>query len=186
MKHSIKLTLVFGLLLGVLLSGCGGDDKKKDESTTAAGGQTPARATPHITSTPRPPAPRSKDIPSEDPKHFEAPLSVGNFVRETMTGSPTGTQTGGLQATYSGGIVLSIYYFDRPDQAVDSVRFALESSGIVEQVEKPFYDPVVAYGVGRDQHGVYMAAWSHYEWFFMVRTAGDLDVLNSFMETFPY
>jgi hypothetical protein len=106
-----------------------------------------------------------------------------------MTGNPAGTQTGGLQAAYTGdngGAVLTVYHFSTPEQAVESVRFALESSSIVEQVDKPFYDPVVAYGLVRDRHGAYLAVWSHYEWFFMVRTTGDLDALNTFMETFPY
>lgn len=183
MKHFLGLIVV--LMLATLLSGCGGDDKKNDENDAA---DAPTEGI-QITVTPRAPAPRSRTLPSEDPHQFEAPLSVGNYVRESMSGQPTGMQTGGLQAIYSGGsgdTVLTVYYFRTPAQAVESVRFALESSSIVEQLDKPFYDPVVAYGVARDRHGAYVAAWSHYEWFFQVRTTGDLEMLNTFMETFPY
>ncbi len=114
---------------------------------------------------------------------------MGAFVQQQVRGHATGLATGGLQATYlaqQDTLVLTVYYVDDPEQAINAVRGALESSSIARVVETPHYLSPAAYGIVQDRQGSYLAAWSHYGWVFIVRTPTSLDALKRFMETFPY
>jgi hypothetical protein len=183
MKRRVVRSLVVGALLAILglgLVGCGGS---KSSSPPAGGGSPPGQGTP------RAPAPRSKAAPPGDPYDFEAPFSVGTFVRKSMHGNVTATQLGGLQATYAQGndsAVLTVYHFTLPDQAVQTVQFALGQASIARPVGTPYYSPGVAFGVAQDRRSGYLAAWSHDNWCYLVQTTGSLDVLNAFLDSFPY
>jgi len=185
--------VLYGLVLivmGIVLVGCSDkkskNDKPPDSGTPSAGVN---GAAPVPTATTRPPAPRTRPLPDGEPYAFDAPFSVGNFVRQKMDGRAVSAPTGGLQATYFDGastIVVKAYHFDQPEDAVKTVEFTLES-GSAAQVITPLYSaPAVAFGVIQDRHGGYLAAWSHYEWCFLVSTSNSLDVLNLFMDSFPY
>jgi hypothetical protein len=184
MQRQVLRALVVGGLLATLwlgLVGCGGG-KNTDNSPTGGG-------SPVEQGTPRAPAPRSKAEPSGDPYEFEAPFSVGTFVRKSMHGNVTSTQLGGLQAIYareSDSAVLTVYHFDRPDQAVQTVQFALGQASMARPVGTPYYSPDVAFGVAQDRRSGYLAAWSHGDWCYLVQTTGSLDVLNAFLDSFPY
>jgi hypothetical protein len=183
MQRQVVRSLVVGVLLATLwlgLVGCGGS---KSNNPPAGGGSPPKQGMP------RAPAPRSKAMPSGDPYEFEAPFSVGTFVRKSMHGNVTSTQLGGLQATYAQGndsAVVTVYYFDRPDQATQTVQFALGQASMARPVGTPYYSPDVAFGVAQDRRSGYLAAWSHGDWCYLVQTTGSLDVLNAFLDSFPY
>lgn len=185
--------ILAALVVSLVLTACGGDG---DDDGNGGGDTVPntpgsptAVRTLGPTATPRPPAPRSKAEPEGDPYDFEAPFSVGDFTRESMQGRAVSAQTGGLQATYRSGentIVLTAYHLDGADQAVATVRFALESGSIIDLLEPPYYGPASSFGVGLDRHGGYLAAWSHNAWCFLATSNGSLDALNSFLEGFPF
>lgn len=180
--------LVGGILLVMVLVGCGGDKDKK-EATGGNGGGPVSYTGVTATVTPLPPAPRAKTLPSGDPNLFEAPFSVGQYVRQSIKGKPTAPAAGGQRATYRAGdtvAALTVYRFDEADQALAAVRTALTGSTIVQQVDKPFYGPAAAFGVAQDRFGGYVVAWSQYEWYFQVRMLGSLTDLNAFLEMFPY
>ena len=175
--------VVWGLILIVLIAACGGDDDggNGDESTNGDTAQTvlPTRV----------PGPRERALPSGDPHEFEAPFSAGQFVREATQGRATAIRAAGLQAIYrqdQTSVVLNVYRFDAPEQAVETVRFALSSATITQFVVEPVYRPYTSYGVAQDRHGGHMAAWSNNEWAFIARTSGDLNTLNAFLDAFPY
>ena len=184
-------SLISGLILMAALAGCGGGDKgKPDQGSPTPGVRATAIPTPSgPTRTPIPPAPRSREFPSGDPYTFEAPFSAGDFVRESMHGRATSRRTGGLVATYRRNedvMALTVYYFDAPEQAIESVEFTLDSANIVTVLSGPYTAPAVAFGVGQDRQGGYLAVWSHYGWYFQVRTASSLEALNAFLEAFPF
>jgi hypothetical protein len=182
-----KLVVVLALMgMAIILAGCG-DKKEKDNK--AGGTPTVDGSTPVPTQTVRPPAPRSRPLPDGEPYAFEAPFSVGNFVRQHMDGRAVSAPTGGLQATYYDGVssvVLTVYRFDQPEEAVKTVEFTLDSGSAVQDMVPLYSGPAVAYGVVQERQGGYLAAWSHYEWCFLVSTSGSLDVLNVFLDSFPY
>jgi hypothetical protein len=196
----MKRWWIWMLLIGLIvaaLAGCGGGDKKdkngdQPDQTDGPGAVTPSQATVTPrgpTPTPRDPSPRSEALPVGDPYAFEAPFSAGNFVRQTMRGNATSARTGGLQATYQldqDVIAVTVYRFEQPQEAVDTVQFVLEGSSVTGTVETPYYGPTVAYGVVQVRSGAYMAAWSHYEWVFIAQTSTSLDALNAFLQVFPY
>ncbi len=165
----------------LLLAGCGG----KKGSTHSGGGQLSAPGA----ATSRSPAPRSRPLPAGKPYDFETPFSAGQFVRQAMRGRATATQTGGLQTTYQQGgtvVVVTAYYFDTPEEAGATVRFALASATLTQIVEGPFDSRAVVYGIAQDRNGGYVAAWSHNGWCFLARTTGSLEALQEFLGAFPY
>jgi hypothetical protein len=190
---------VIGVLLIITLAACGGDDKGGQDGKTDGDG---AALTQDATRTPRPtatlrrptvtphdPAPRSLPIPEGDPYTFEAPFTAGSFIRQTMRGNATSQRTGGLQATYALDqftVVLTVYRLEQVEQAVETVRFALEGASVTKAIEEPYYGPAIAYGVVQVRSGATMAAWSHYEWAFIAQTSGPAEVLNEFLRVFPY
>jgi hypothetical protein len=191
---------VWILLLAVLLLvGCGGEDQKKNEDAgnSGGGGQTPGvtstvRPTPTPrgpTPTPREPAPRNQPVPEGDPYAFEVPFSAGSFIRQSLRGNATSERTGGMQAVYQRDqdvLAVTVYYFEQPEQATETVRFVLEGASVIGTVETPYYAPSAAYGVVQVRSGGYMAAWSHYEWAFIIQTGSAVDILNEFLRAFPY
>jgi len=184
MQGRVVRRLVGGVLLAILWLGlvaCGGS--KNSQNPVGGGQSSPGRATP------RAPAPRDKAVPSGNPYEFEAPFSVGTFVRQTTHGNVTSTQLGGLQATYQQGresAVLTVYHFDRPDQAVQTVQFALEQASIARAVGTPYFGPDMAFGIAQDRRGGYLAAWSRDGWCYLVQITGSPDALNAFLDAFPY
>jgi hypothetical protein len=184
MQRRVVRRLVGGVLLAILWLGlvaCGGS---KSSNTPVGGGQSsPGRVTPRAS------APRDRAVPSGDPYDFEAPFSVGTFVRQTTHGNVTSTQLGGLQATYQQGTdsaVLTVYHFDRPDQAIQTVQFALEQASIAQEIGTPYFSPNVAFGVAQDRRGGYLAAWSRDGWCYLLQITGSPDALNAFLDAFPY
>lgn len=173
----MKRWLLIGwLVVALVLAGCGGLGKDKNSDDEGSG-------------VPTLDAPRNRTLPEGEPFAFEAPFSVGKYLRESMDGRSTATQAGGLQATYAADgqiILLTAYRFTSPQQAVETVRFALESPGFVEMVEPPYYSPAIAYGVALDRHGGHTGIWSHDRWMFKAYTTHGLDTLKNFMELFPY
>ncbi|MBN1201665.1 MAG: hypothetical protein JXJ20_07415 [Anaerolineae bacterium] len=187
MRRLILVGLTGCLILGMLLAGCNGDD---DGAKNGGGDQPTAdvRAT-GPTSTPRPPAPRNRSLPSGDPYDFEAPFSVSEYVRESTRGHVTSHATGGLQASYrnNGAIVaLTVYHFETLEQAAETARFTLDSASLTGFVEEVYDSPTVVYAIAQDRHGGYVAVWTHYEWVYIAQTPDDLDGLRAFMEAFPY
>ncbi len=188
MRRALWLGKAAGLVLVLVLAACGGGDDggNGDGAATAP----PADTTPgRVAPTPRPPAPRLKLLPEGEPRDFEAPFSVGEFIRQSVRGQPTANRSGGQRATYRAGdraVTLSVYHFERPEDALDAVRFALEGSTIDALLSDPYFSPTVAYGVARDRHGNHLAAWSQYGWYYLARVSGGPEDLAAFMEVFPY
>ncbi len=182
------------VVLVLILAACGGEDSKEDDrgdnpAQTPSATRRPLPTPAGPTATPRDPAPRSESLPQVEPFDFEAPFSVGNFVRQSMRGNVTSERTGGLQASYlfdQNLVSLTVYYFEQADRAVETVRFVLEGSSVTGAVEPAYYGPTVAYGVVTLRSGGNLAAWSHYEWAFIAQTAGSADVLDEFLQSFPY
>jgi len=185
MKKYVVILALIGIVF--VLAGCG---DKKDKTDNGNGtGTAVVQDTPTPTQTLRPPAPRNRPLPEGDPYAFEAPFSVGNFVRQSMDGRVVSAPTGGLRATYNDGansVVVVAYHFDQPDEAVKTVEFTLNSGSAVQDIVPLYSGPSVAFGVVQERQGGYLAAWSHYEWCFLVSTSASLDVLNVFMDSFPY
>lgn len=202
------LMVVIAVLWVAALAACGGGDDGgngknggdaqttpaiSDQGADPSGESTPAmpgsvtRVPP--TNTPRPPAPRSLPAPEGDPVTFETPLSAGAFLRQRVSGSPVSTQTGGQQATYTrdgGTLVLRVYHFPTAQEAMRTVEFTLSASSIAEVLGEPHYAAAASFGVARDQHDGYLAAWSRNEWAFIARTSGDRAVLDDFLSVYPY
>ena len=179
-----------GLIVALVITACGGDDNDTDngggngERPPTSGQIAPTKVFPT-----RVPSPRTRPQPVGEPVDFEAPFSVGQFVRQTTQGRSTATRTGGLQAIYNQdqtSITLNVYHFDTLEQAVETVKFALGSATITQMVATPEYFSYASYGVAQDRHGAYIVAWSNEKWAFLVRTSGDLNTLNSFLDAFPY
>jgi hypothetical protein len=197
MIRKIAIGLLLITLLITLLAGCGGKDKQdqKNNNTPGQSETTPTRA-PQPTATmrrptitPHAPAPRSLPTPEGDPYAFEAPFSAGNFVRQTMRGNAVSARLGGMQATYKrdqDAVALTIYHFEQPQQAIDTVRFVLEGSSVTHIIETPYYGPTVAYGVVQVRSGAIMAAWSHYGWAFIAQGTGSTTVISDFLQVFPF
>jgi hypothetical protein len=189
--------IAIGLLLITLVAGCGGKNKQdqKDTNTPVPGPSATPRA-PQPTATirrptvtPHAPAPRSLPTPEGDPYAFEAPFSAGNFVRQTMRGNAVSERVGGLQTTYKRDqdiVALTIYHFEQPEKAIETVRFALDGSSVTHIVETPYYGPTVAYGVVQVRSGAIMAAWSHYGWAFIAQGTGSASVISDFLQVFPF
>jgi hypothetical protein len=192
MKQSWVRGLITAILLIVVLAGCGGKDKKSGGQTPNQGATSAPRPTATMrrpTVTPHAPAPRSLPTPSGDPYTFEAPFSAGNFIRQAMRGNVVSERTGGMQATYKRDqdtVTLTIYHFDQPEQAIETVRFVLEGASVTQIVETPYYGPTIAYGVVQVRSGAYMAAWSHYGWVFIAQTSGTQEVMAQFLQVFPF
>jgi hypothetical protein len=186
-----------GLLLIALLAGCGGNDKHdQTNDNTPAQGQSDATSAPQVTATmrrptvtPHAPAPRSLPTPEGDPYAFEAPFSAGSFVRQTLRGNAVSERGGGMQATYKrehDTVALTIYHFEQPEKAIETVRFVLEGSSVTHIVETPYYGPTVAYGIVQVRSGATMAAWSHYGWAFIAQGTGSTTVMADFLQVFPF
>ncbi|HEX3050917.1 MAG TPA: hypothetical protein VHP83_09705 [Aggregatilineaceae bacterium] len=178
----MKKILLIGTLLIILLAACGGKEEKSDKP--ANGGTV---ATPVIRAT----SARGKPEPSGDPFEFEAPITVGNFNRESESGNVTTAQMGGVQATYGTAngeaVVVNTYHFETFDQAVENLRWMLDAPAVQTILTQPNYEAhTVVLGVAQDRQGGHMAVWVHYEWLFVVRTPGSLEVLQAFLEAFPY
>jgi hypothetical protein len=188
--------IVTGLLLIALLAGCGGDKHDQKDDNVSAQGQSDTTRAPQATATmrrptvtPHAPAPRSMPTPEGDPYAFEAPFSAGNFVRQTLRGNAVSERGGGMQATYKredDTVALTIYHFDQPEKAIETVRFVLEGSSVTHIVETPYYGPTVAYGIVQVRSGATMAAWSHYGWAFIAQGVGSTTVMADFLQVFPF
>lgn len=200
-RRGLVALSVMVLLVALLLTGCGGgsDDDKSDNGQDDNGGITPSvevtlgppTVTPRPTNTPVPPAPRQKDVPQGDAYDFELPPSVGEFFRITQRGKATLTQAGGLQATYRRDsdqetVVVNVYYFEKPPDAGATIEFTLTRSSITSMIVDLFQSPAVTYGIGQTRQNGHIAAWSNYNWAFVISTSANLDVLNAFIEPFPY
>jgi hypothetical protein len=193
MDHKQRIILVMGALLAVsmLLGGCGDDgdsDGANGDAPPAATQAAPGSGTvDESVQASRPAEIRDRDAPPAEPREFEAPFSVGTYMRQSVTGQPAAPQMGGQQVVYQSGqvgVLLTAMHFDRTQEAVDSVRFALGSHNIVEYITRPYYDTDQAFGMVRDRTG-YLAVWSQGRWFFMARCS-DLGDLESFLDAFPY
>jgi hypothetical protein len=188
--------IVIGLLLIALLAGCGGDKHDQKDDNVSVQGQGEATRAPQptatmrkLTVTPHAPAPRSMPTPEGDPYAFEAPFSAGAFVRQTLRGNAVSERGGGMQATYKredDTVALTIYYFEQPEKAIETVRFVLEGSSVTRVVETPYYGPTVAYGIVQVRSGATMAAWSHYGWAFIAQGTGSTTVIADFLQVFPF
>jgi hypothetical protein len=202
MGRSVLRCMIGGLGLLLVLTACAG--KSSSNNTTGQNGGPVTQngvvsqagggdgSSPRIytgpTATPRPSAPRNRTVPDGDPALFEAPFNVGQFIRQTAQGRTVGTETGGVQATYTHNadtIVLTVYYFDDPAQAINTVQYVLENKNVTPVTELFSLTPI-SYGIVQDQRGGYLAAWSHYGWAFIVRTPAALDTLNGFLDAFPF
>ena len=190
---------VAAVLLVMVLAACGGDDGGGDaqppqvSSGNAAAGDVASPLAPTVapvpTGTPRPPSPRSLSNPDGDPQAFEVPYSAGPFVRQTVAGSVVSPQTGGQRASYAGSggmIVLTVYHFMTVGEATHTVEFTLGASSVESLLTDLYVAPAAAYGVARDQHGGYLAAWSRGPWAYIARTTDSRDVLDDFLGVFPY
>ncbi len=168
----------------LILTGCG----KEQQKSTPVSPQQQETAT-SVAATVEFVGPRNKPLPQVDPFAFEAPLTAGEFRRQSVEGHTTSMQTGGQLVTYkneAGSVVLTIYYLDTTDEALDTVRFALSSSSLTKMIDEPVYSVRWSFGVAQDRFGGYLAAWSHDNWCFMARTTDNLSVLQSFLNAFPY
>lgn len=196
MRRWVLGMLVVGLAL-IGLAACGQDD---DDPSPAgddpAGNVTDGSAvngggvgTLPPTTTPRPPAPRSEALPKGDPAAFEAPLTVGPYVRQDVQGQVTASGTGGQQAVYRSDdgrrVQLTVFHMASPAQALDKVRDQLASASVVRLTGKPHLTTAVAYAEAEMQQG-HLIAWSHYEWVFFAYTSGPREALATFMDAFPY
>lgn len=180
MKHWLAL----GAAGWLILTGCG----KEQNTATPISPQQHETAT-SVAATVEFVGPRNKPLPQVEPFAFEAPLTAGEFRRQSVTGHTTSMQTGGQQATYSdesGSVLLTIYYLETTTEALDTVRFALSSTSLTTFIDGPTYSSRWSFGAAQDHFGAYLAAWSHENWVFMARTTDNLGVLQSFLNSFPY
>jgi len=200
------------------LAACGGGDDGREAtpaSTTAPpiGGMpgsatpTPVRAVPGPTWTPDLPAAqataavlgvdatlltagRSKPAPEAAPEVFEAPFSVGQFVRQVVRGRATAPQDAGHMAIYQGGgdtVVLNVLYMPTAAEAVTTARYALEGSHpAMRPVFLPIYSLERSFGMAQDPQGGYLAAWPNGRWGFTARADKSSAALNAFLAFFPY
>ncbi len=174
--------VVVGLLCVGLLAACGGGDGHTEQ---------PPSASPIALSTgaARTPAPRDLPAPQVEPQQFEAPFTVGTFVRQRLFGKPNAVQTGGQQAVYrsdDGTLVLNVYCFPSAEEATRTVQFALEAGSVSLQIVEPYYAPASSFGAAQDAKGGYVVAWSHDNWAYIVRTGDSARVLDEFLALFPY
>lgn len=203
-ESTVWRMILIAILFVFVLAGCGDDDGEKATPSDSAGGDSsptasldpdaspdsPSASTaipPTYTSVPGPP--REREEPEGDPYSFQAPFSVGNFVRQSLRGNVTSVQAGGQQVIYRHDdttIVLTVYHFDQTPKATATVKDMLNAPTVVTQVGEIYESPVVTFGVVQDKHGTYLAAWNHYKWAFLVTGSGSLDALNVFLDDFPY
>ena len=178
-----RVRVFLGTLMVVgLLAACGRDGDAEQASSTSNVALTPA-------GTLRPPAPRALPVPQVAPHEFEAPFTVGVFVRQRMFGKPDATQTGGQRAIYrsdDGTVVLNVYYFPSAEEATRTVQFTLEAGSAELQIVEPYYAPDASFGAMQDANGDYVVAWSHDNWAYIVRTGDSARVLDQFLALFPY
>lgn len=180
----MKRWLVGAVVGWLVLTGCG-----KEEPTPTPISPEQLETATSIAATIEFVGPRNKPLPQVAPTAFEAPITAGEFRRQSVHGSTTAMQTGGQEATYtieSGTVRLTVYYFDTIDEALNTVRFTLSSTSLTQFIQEPRYSARWSYGVARDRFGAYVAVWSHDNWVFMVRTTDNLGVLQSFLNSFPY
>jgi hypothetical protein len=191
--------LLTGLVIVLALAACGGGDDD-GEDAGGNGGEAGDVTAPTATNvpptvvyvpspTPRPPAPRSNPVPEGEPYDFEAPFSVGEFVRQTVRGKTVSIQTGGQTASYqrgTSGALLTVYYFEDIQQAIDTVRFALEGGNVAEVIGEPYFTPNVSFGQARTRQNSFLAAWSNNNWCYLLTVNGTQEDLAAFLEVFPY
>ncbi len=166
-----------------LLAACGG---RADEAPSATSIFATTAAT--VSST-HAPAPRNLPVPQVEPHAFEAPFTVGVFVRQRMFGKPEAVQSGGQQTVYradDGTVVLNVYYFPTAEEATRTVQFALEAGSVDLQIVEPYYAPSASFGAAQDANGGYVVAWSHDNWAYITRTVDSARVLDEFLALFPY
>lgn len=196
------LMIIGTVVLVLALAGCGGDGDSDNgngdggDSNGAVGGDTvadggadtaqPTRP-PAITATFRPPSPRSKELPGVEPIDFDAPINAGSFMRDSLAGNPVSASTGGQRATYSSGsatVALTVFYFTPIDEATRTAEYTLNNAG-GDFIGEPYYAPAVSFGIAQHSSGDHIAAWSHQGWLFVAQTES-LDVLQAFLDVFPY
>ena len=168
-------------MVGVLAACGNGQDKAQPATSIFTPAPTKSGA--------RAPAPRDLPVPQVEPHAFEAPFTVGVFVRQRMFGKPEAIQTGGQQAVYEaddGTVVLNVYYFSTAQEATRTVQFTLEAGSVSRQIVTPYYGPTASFGAAQDANGGYVVAWSHDNWAYIVRTGNSARVLDEFLALFPY
>lgn len=196
MKRWMRLVALAALLI-VALTACGGGDDG-DGDTPSQGGDTPVaadsaptvRPTPSgPTPTPRSPALRANPTPVVDSQTFEAPFSVGSFVRQSLDGRADTAALGGQRAFYTvegASALLTVMELESTERAIATVRSALEGGAFTRYITPPFYEETTAYGIGVTRDGYYLAIWSNRQWYYQVQVIGDEAQLNDFLELFPY
>lgn len=123
------------------------------------------------------------------PGDFAAPDAIGGFVRESLRGSPLATGDGGSAAVYrgeGGSVLVSTFLFDSAEDAAATVRYTLSAPVIAARLDDSAGPARHGYGVARDRHGGYLAAWSDDGWVYVVRTTAGLDTLRRFLDAFPF
>jgi len=188
MKRVIGVVIVGGLVLALLLAGCGGDDPDEDDP---AGGAEAGEAliVPTARATPAIPPSRYRDMPPGDPYTFEAPFSAGNFVQQRVRGRPAALETGGLQAIYrryEADVYLTMFYFPTEAEAVRNVHYILDRPAVAAQLGTPYFSPPLSFNIAQNRQGDYLAVWSNERWFFLVQTPAGLETLQQFLDSFPY
>ncbi len=164
-----------------LLAACGGGKDATPRHTAAPA----ASASP----TAPPAAARNLPTPQVEPHQFEAPFAVGLFTRQRLFGKADAVQSGGQQAVYKsddGTVVLNVYYFPTPEEAMRTVQFTLEAGSVEMLIGEPYFTPSVSFGAARDANGGYVVAWSQGRWAYIARTGDSARVLDEFLALFPY
>jgi len=178
---------ILGLILFLLLflAACGGKAQQTDPTPAPAQQPTSFSATPSTYDpgpyfTPRRPAP-------EDPATFQPAAAYGDFAQKDSSGNCL--QQRGLNSQYQNEAGETIYFACRfmtrqleAQQAVASVVEANTLSG----------DPL-AYEIQGDESFVlgasgngFVYAWTHGQWFFLVRSNQGRPPLDAFMQSLPF
>ena len=97
----------------LILTGCG----KEQQKSTPVSPQQQETAT-SVAATVEFVGPRNKPLPQVDPFAFEAPLTAGEFRRQSVEGHTTSMQTGGQLVTYKNeaGSVAADHILSRYDR----------------------------------------------------------------------
>lgn len=193
-----RAQFVIGLVLVLVMAACGGGDKNEaDRAGSGSSAASVPASAPTVTAVPTYAADpvlfargRTQPAPQVEAALFEAPFSVGEFVRRSVRGRASATDTAGQMAVYSNGtdvVVLNVLYFPSSAEAVQTVRYTLEESDpTLQPVEPPLYNNQRSFGVSRDRHGGLTAAWTNGPWTFVARADRSGDALNAFLAKFSY
>ncbi|HLA43104.1 MAG TPA: hypothetical protein VJZ27_06695 [Aggregatilineales bacterium] len=195
MKRCFWQTLYLVLLFTALLAGCGGDDDAVDssDSDTESDTENSAQVTDGneaeniaVTYDPGPYFTPRRSAP-ENPQTFIPDEQVDAFRRTTLSGSCT--DQGGLTAQYvdetNSIVYLQCRYLNRGNSAEDAIQELISGNTLTGQPIVLKLQGAESFLLGTSGQA-YVFAWTHENWFFLVRSLYGRESLDAFMGAFSY